>query len=302
MRTNLYESVTASIIKELENGVRPWSKGWREGKSVRIPANASTGRPYSGMNTILLWMEAMQKGYPTYGFMTFKQANDLGGRVRKGEKSTTVIYVSFKNLADEGQEPKLVPRIKSYSVFNVAQIDNLPAQYSVVPEPMPEDVKLDGLRNLVASSGMTVQYGAGKPFYTPSTDIVSMPNYGEFKTDDDFASTLGHEMIHATGHPSRLNRKFSAKVFKENYATEELVAELGSAFLCAHLGFSYIEAQSPAYIEGWLKVLKADNRAIFSIASHASQAADWLREREHAVTAETPDCENPPESRAQDAA
>jgi antirestriction protein ArdC len=118
----------------------------------------------------------------------------------------------------------------------------------------------------------------------PGPDRVEMPAYGSFATDDDFASTLGHELSHATGHPSRLNRRMNAKVFKEAYAAEECVAELASAFLCAHLGFSYIEAQSPAYIESWLKVLKQDTRAIFSLASYASQAADWLRQREHVVT------------------
>lgn len=292
MRTTaLYESVTASIIKELENGVRPWTKGWVSKSGGRIPANASTGRPYSGMNVLLLWMEANAKSYPTHGWMTFKQANDIGARVRKGEKSCTVVYTSFKARDEDKPDAKKVPMLKAYSVFNIAQIDNLPERYTAAPQPMPDDVRLDGLRHLVATSGIKVQFGAGKPCYFPSKDIVEMPNFGDFKSHDDFASTLGHELIHATGHKDRLDRKFSAKVFKENYATEELVAELGSAFLCAHLGFSYMEAQSPAYIEGWLKVLKADNRAIFSVASHASQAADWLREREHAVTADTPKVE-----------
>ena len=137
------------------------------------------------------------------------------------------------------------------------------------------------------TSGIPVHFGAPKPLYIPSADRVEMPNYSDFRSPDDFVSTLGHEMVHAVGHESRLARKFSAKVFKESYATEELVAELGSCFLCAHLGFSYMEAQSPAYIESWLKVLKQDSRAIFSIASYASQAADWLRTpRELAEAAE----------------
>lgn len=277
--SELYASVTASIVQQLESGVRPWTKGWAEGKSVRIPANASTGRPYSGMNVILLWMEAQMKGYPSYGFMTFKQANDLGARVRKGEKSTTVMYVSFKNVAEEGQPEKMAPRVKTYSVFNVAQLDNLPAAFTKTPEEMPADVKLDGIRQIVKASGIPVHFGAPGPAYYPGPDKVMMPNYSDFKSDDDFVSTLGHELVHGTGHASRLDRKFSSKVFKTDYATEELVAELGSAFLCAHLGYSYTEAQSPAYIEGWLKVLKADTRAIFSIASYASQAADWLRNK-----------------------
>jgi antirestriction protein ArdC len=243
------------------------------------------------MNILLLWSAAAERGYPTHGWMTFRQANDLGGRVRKGEKSTTVIYTKFKETEVEGQEkPKLVPMLKAYSVFNLAQLESLPATFYAPPEPWPEEARLDGLKRLVEASGIRVQYGAGRAVYYPGPDFIEMPSYGAFKSDDDFASTLGHELAHATGHPGRLNRKLNSKVFKENYAVEECIAELASAFLCAHLGFDYIAAQSPAYIEGWLKVLKQDTRAIFSIASYASQAADWLRERQHAVTGpEDPD-------------
>jgi antirestriction protein ArdC len=247
------------------------------------------------MNILLLWAAAAERNYPTHGWMTFRQANALGGHVKKGEKATTVVYTKFKDRAEEGAEkPKLVPMLKTYSVFNLVQLEGLPANYLTPPEPWPEDARLDALKKLVESSGIKVQYGAAQPVYMPGPDVVELPDYGSFKSDDDFASTLGHEMAHATGHPSRLNRKFNGKMFKEAYAAEECVAELASAFLCAHLGFSYTEAQSPAYIESWLKVLKQDNRAIFSLASYASHAADWLREREHAVTAETPDCEKSP--------
>lgn len=295
----LYESVTASIVSELEKGVRPWTKGWKEGKSVHIPGNAATGRHYSGMNILLLWMEAIQKGYPTHGWMTFKQANDVGGRVKKGEKSCTVVYTSFKpREVDDGKggtETKSVPMLKAYSVFNLAQLENLPAVYNAEPERLPDDVKLDGIRKLVEASGIPVHYGSDKPCYYPGPDKVMMPSYSAFNTDADFVSTLGHELVHATGHKDRLARKFNAKIFKGSYATEELVAELGSAFLCAHFGYSYIEAQSPAYLEGWLKVLKEDSRAIFSIASYASQAADWLLQKGHGVNETTPTVELPKE-------
>ena len=140
------------------------------------------------------------------------------------------------------------------------QLEYLPAIYNAEPERMPDDVKLDGIRKLVEASGIPVHYGADKPCYYPGPDKGMLPPYSAFNTDDDFVSTLGHELVHATGHEDRLARKFNAKIFKEAYATEELVAELGSPFLCAHLGYSYIEAQSPAYLESWLKVLKADSR------------------------------------------
>lgn len=289
----LYESVTKTIIAQLEQGVRPWSKPWKNAPRCvgLVPTNVSSGRPYSGMNILLLWQAAAERGYPTHGWMTFRQANAAGGHVRKGEKATTVIYTKFKDKAEEGEKPKLVPMLKSYSVFNLAQLEGLPETFLKPAEPWPEEVRLDALRHLVKSSGIPVQFGASKAVYIPSQDRVEIPAYGSFKTDDDFASTLCHELAHATGHPSRLDRKLGGKVLKEAYAAEECVAELASAFLCAHLGFSYIEAQSPAYIESWLKVLKQDARAIFSLASYASHAADWLRDREHAVTAETPDVE-----------
>lgn len=283
----LYESVTASIISELERGVRPWTRSWKEGNSVHIPNNAATGRHYSGMNILLLWGEKIEKQYPSHGWMTFRQANELGGKVRKGEKACTVIYTSFKprEVETEGRtETKTVPMLKAYSVFNLAQIDGLPEKFTTEPELLPSH--LDAIDNLVKASGIMVQHGADQPAYYPQPDRVVMPNLSAFNSDADYVSTLGHELVHATGHPSRLDRKPSSKVFKDAYAAEELVAELGSAFLCAHLGYSYIEAQSPAYIDGWLKVLKADNRAIFSVASYASQAADWLRTREHAIAPE----------------
>jgi antirestriction protein ArdC len=166
--------------------------------------------------------------------------------------------------------------LKAYSVFNVAQLENLADAYTVDPQKLPDDVRLNDARYLVARSGIKVQWGRPQPAYYPGPDRVVMPNFDDFKSADDIVSTLGHELIHATSHPSRLARKFSPKVFKTDYTTEELLAELGSAFVCASLGYSSIEAQSPAYLEGWLKVLKADSRAIFPVASYASQASDWL--------------------------
>jgi antirestriction protein ArdC len=294
----LYESVTETIIAELEKGVRPWTAAWKTtGKGVSImPTNASTNRPYSGMNILLLWGVAISRGYPSHGWMTFKQANALSGRVRKGEKAATAIYTSFKEKEEDGKT-RTYPMVKAYSVFNLAQLEGLPEAYYATPEPWPEEAQLEGLRNLLSASGIRVQWGAHRPAYLPLKDLVEMPNHKDFATDDDFASTLGHELIHATGHASRLDRKFSEKLRQENYGLEELVAELGSAFLCAHLGFSYLNAQTPAYLDGWLKVLKQDARAIFSMASYASHAADWLREREHAVVDE-----NDPDESARKAA
>src|SRR5262249_24073142 len=153
--------------------------------------NVATGRHYSGMNILLLWHEVIQKGYPTHSWMTFKQANDLGGRVRKGEKACTVIFTSFKpREVDDGKggkETKTVPMLKAYSVFNVHQLEGLPAVYNADIEKIPADFKLDCIRGMVEASGISVQYGAtDQPAYYPVPDKVMMPAYGAFNTDNDF--------------------------------------------------------------------------------------------------------------------
>lgn len=287
---SLYEEVTARIVALLEQGVKPWQQPWKSVSAkghALIPTNAATGRGYTGMNVILLWLEANAKGYPSHGWMTFRQANDLGARVRKGEKSCTVIYTkTTEKEVDDGKggtELKKVPILKTYHVFNLAQLDDLPPAYLAPVQPMPEDERLDGLRNLVRAAGIKVSYGGREACYMPHRDEVRVPAYGDFVSDDAFASVLLHELVHATGHRERLNRTYGKRFGDEAYAAEELVAEMGSAFLCAHLGFEH-ERESAAYLDSWLKVMKADARAIFTAASYASRAADWLREREHALT------------------
>jgi antirestriction protein ArdC len=222
-------------------------------------------------------MNTHMKGWPNMKYLTYMQANQLGGRIRKGEKSVSIVFTSFKEV---GEEKKLVPFVKRHSVFNLAQTEGIQLPE---PEPLPESERLSRVNRIVAASGIEVRHGDYSPCYRPGQDMVLMPHFSAFvgeHAEEEYASTMFHELTHAIGHPSRLDRKFSSKIFKENYGQEELVAELGAAFCCARTGYDYSAAQSPAYIDHWLKVLKADNRAIFSLASYASHSCDWLMQKE----------------------
>lgn len=264
----LYEEVTADIVKQLEAGVKPWAKSWKS-RSI-IPYNAVKGVHYRGVNIVCLWSAAIRKGFSANAWLGFQEARALGGSVRRGERATRGLYVNF--IEDEETKAKRA-FAKVFHVFNIEQVDGLPKEYAgAAPEPLPPGA----LTDIVSRSGIRVKYGPA-PCYKLGPDLVEMPNRSDFTTDTaeaDYASTLCHELSHATGAPSRLNRDMT----KEGYAREELIAELSSAFLCSHLGVSYNDAASPAYIEHWLKVLKEDHKALFQIASQASKAADWLRD------------------------
>lgn len=258
----LYEEVTADIVRQLEQGVKPWVKGWKS-RSI-MPFNAAKGTHYRGINILIFWNAAQKAGYPTHGWLGFKEAQALGATVRKGEKATRGVFVNF--VEDEETKVKRA-YTKFFFVFNVAQINNLPEVYASPPETKPPGF----ISELVDKSGITVNFGA-QPCYIPALDVVECPPLADFVNETEYCSTLSHELVHATGHPKRLNRNMG----KEDYALEECVAELGSAFVTSTLGLSYTDAQSPAYLDHWLKVLKQDSRALFTIASQASKAADWL--------------------------
>lgn len=284
----LYQSVTDMIIRHLEEGVPTWTRPWtvsgKNGIGI-VPANAMTGRPYSGINIFLLWAAAEQNSYPTNGWLTYQQANKLGGKIRKGEKSTTVTYVKFieKDERDDNgrMERRKVPMTRLYSVFNVAQCENLPPAYLAPPTELPEGTPYANLRDCIQqATGHTrerpkILYAGSKAAYMPNRDVIVMPPYGSFQSEEEFYATLAHETVHFSGAEGRLNRRFGKRFGDETYAAEELVAEMGSAFLCAHFGARPV-FRSAQYIANWLTVLKNDNRAIFTAASYASQASTWV--------------------------
>lgn len=288
---DLYQSVTNGIIADLEKGTASWTKPWKDGKTVGLmPANAATGRPYSGINIPILWFAADARGFPTHGWMTFKQAIDLGANVRQGEKGTAVVFTKKLTVKDEAEEERLVPMLRAFTVFNVAQIDGLPEPPPALPTPPPGGA----VQIFIDATKAEIRIGGNKACYVPSLDFVALPSRSAFKNPESYFATALHECAHWSGHEKRLNRDLNNRFGSQAYAAEELVAELTAAFLCAHLGITG-ELRHADYIADWIALLKDDNRAIFTAASRASQAADYLR-----AFSETGDAEQPERNRVSD--
>jgi antirestriction protein ArdC len=283
---DVYQDITDRIVSELEKGVRPWhqpsSAGHMDGRVV-LPLRHN-GVAYRGVNVIALWMQAMAKGYAAPIWMTFKQAQEFKAHVRKGEQGSLVVYADkitrTETDADTGEEsPQEIHYMKGYTVFNVEQIDGLPERFYAKAEPRGETVqRIAHAESFFAATGATVHHGGNRAYYSVSTDHVQMPPIEAFRDSESYYAVRGHETVHWTRHPSRLDRDFGRKRYgDEGYAMEELVAELGSAFLSADLDLTpEVRDDHAAYIASWIKVLKDDKRAIFSAASHAQRASDFL--------------------------
>ena len=271
-RFDLYQEVTDKIVSEMEKGTDAWQKTW----GSTIPRNLSSKREYNGINTLLLWLEQRDQGFATGDWLSFKQAKELGGNVRKGEKGSRIVF--FKKFDKEVEnetgetEIKQVLMAKHSTVFNIAQIEGL------------ERAKLDELQRehqnaqeLLDASGVAIV--RGQPSYSPKEDVIRMPELASFDTANDYYATALHELTHWSGHESRLDRDFKASKAwgDEAYAAEELAAELGSAFLSAKCGIQG-KLQHAEYLNSWIKVLKNDNRAIFQAASKAREAAEFINE------------------------
>jgi antirestriction protein ArdC len=280
MKRDLYSEVSARIVAELEAGAAPWIKPWSATPGANTPCNAVSNRPYSGCNVVLLWM-AQAAGYRSPRYLTFRQAMELGGHVRKGEHGTKVYFVKqleMRDGADDEPSTRLVPMMREYTVFNVDQCDGLPDNVAIgkpmrVRNPDARDDLADGF---LRSTGADIREGHGEAYFVPSRDFISMPAFGAFKGADHFYGTAFHELTHWTGHKSRLDRDLKNRFASRNYAAEELIAELGAAFLCAEFGFDG-DLRHAGYIAHWLDLLRADKRAFFTACNRASKAADYLR-------------------------
>ena len=284
-RVDVYTRVTAHIIEELERGVRPWLKPWNaEHAAGRITRPLRhNGLPYNGINILMLWASAELQGFDCPFWMTFQQAKELGGFVKKGEHGSPVVYASTfkkKDQSEDGQETEAeIPFLKEYTVFNALQCEGLPPHFTALADPPKETLaRIEQAEAFFANTKADIRTGGNRAFYAVDSDYVRMPPFETFVDAESHAATLAHELTHWTKHPSRLNREFGRKRWgDEGYAMEELVAELGSAFLCADLHITpEVRADHAAYLANWLKVLKDDKRAIFSAASHASKAVDFL--------------------------
>ena len=286
MRSDVYEKITIQIVSELEKGVRPWHQPWKaEHAAGRITRPLrGNGVPYRGINVLMLWSAAIEKGYATPIWMTYKQALELKAYVRKGEQGSLVVYADkiIRTETDQmtGEESEhAVPFMKGYTVFNVEQIEGLPEQYYGIPEVLTDPVqRIEHAEDFFAATGANVVHGGSRACYVPTTDDIHMPCIDFFHDAESYYAVRAHETTHWTRHRSRLNREFGRKRFgDEGYAMEELVAELGSAFLSADLELTpEVREDHAAYIASWIKVLKNDKRAIFIAASHAQRATDFL--------------------------
>lgn len=279
MKRDLYTEVSERILAELQRGALPWKKPWAATAGQNVPQNAVTNRPYSGCNVILLWL-ARERGWSTPRFLTYRQAQEAGGYVRKGEHGTKVYFVKQLRVSNsEGDEDKtrLVPMLREYSVFNIAQIEGLPENIRAgkamrVRNPDTRDVLAD---DFLRSTHADIR-GGGEAFYVPSHDFISLPAFEAFRGADHFYCTAFHELTHWTGNRARLDRDLKNRFGSRAYAAEELVAELGAAFLCAEFGFDG-DTRHAGYIATWIELLKADKRAFFTACSRAQAAADYLR-------------------------
>jgi antirestriction protein ArdC len=288
-RKDVYQRVTDRIVADLERGVRTWTKPWNaEHAAGRIsrPLRAN-GQPYRGINVLMLWGAAMEHGFMAPIWMTYKQAAELGGQVRKGEKGSLVVYADriTKTVINEEtgeDEEAAIPFMKGYTVFNVEQIDGLPAHFHAPAIPPRSTLeRIASADAFFSAIGATVRHGGDRAYYAQASDHVQMPPFESFRDAESYYATLAHELTHYTKNPSRLDRDLGRKRWGDDgYAREELVAELGAAFLCADLGLALEPREDhAAYLASWIAVLKDDKRAIFQAASHAQRAADFLHER-----------------------
>ena len=279
---DVHAEVTNRILAQLDLGVRPWIKPWSTSGLGMTRPRRYTGEAYRGINTLILWGAADLAGHAAPTWITFKQALEAGGAVRKGERGTTVVYASTFNRTVEDHATgdaveTQIPFLKAYTVFNVEQCDGLPAELTATPAPKAELERIDAAEAFVTGTGAILVPGDDGAYYAPGLDVIAMPPRTAFRSAADWFSTLLHELVHWSGAKTRCDRTFGERFGDSAHAREELVAELGSAFLCADLGIEATPRDDhAAYLDHWLTVLKEDKRAIFQAASLATRAADFL--------------------------
>lgn len=285
VKKDIHEQVTNAILALLEQGTLPWRQSWKT-NGLSVPANAISGRAYNGVNRIILWAATLTAGYPTHGWATYRQIQQSGGQVRKGEKGTRVVFYRQLVVGDDQQAGEIVQEdadengektvrlSRVFTVFNLAQCEGLPAPQE--PEPASFD-PIPAARQFLANVNATMQHGGDRACYSPTRDEIQLPPFAAFTNAEAYYVTSLHEHVHWTGHVSRLNRLEKwASYGSETYACEELVAELGAAFLCAELSIHGDLEHHASYLQHWLTVLKQDKKALFRAAADASRAVDFL--------------------------
>ena len=284
-RDNIYREITDKIIAELERGIVPWVQPWTSTKQLcplGLPVNGLTRRSYSGINILLLWSGLEERGFASPYWVTFKQCIAMGGSVRKGEKGTHVYFadkfVPQKEkirAAETGDEPNAIAFLKRYTVFNAEQCDGLPKGLIGAPVAKMDRQIVPEAEALIGATGADFRTGGDQAFYVPSEDFIRIPNQTAYTDQINYYRTAFHELGHWSGHKTRLDRNLTTKFGTADYAREELVAEMATAFVCASLGI-VPTVRHADYIGNWLQVLKEDTKAIVRAASLASKASDFI--------------------------
>jgi len=287
-KTDIAQVITDSIVKQLEQGVAPWVKPWASKPSEGAPHNPASGTQYRGINFI--WLSLLQSSgdFGTSSqWMTYKQAQTMGANVRKGAKGVQVIF--YKPLEVSGEvnpstgkkDSKVIPMLKTYTVFNADFIDGLPVDEVEITEEKTEFQTLAECEQFIAGSHAVIKHGGDRAFYSPSSDFIQLPNIKEISKEVGYYSTLLHELSHWTGNEKRLKREIFNRFGSNGYAFEELVAEISSGFLCTMLELVKLPTPNHArYINNWLEVLKSDKKAIVKAFSLAQKASDFILDHE----------------------
>lgn len=282
-QVDVYEEITNKIVRAIEAGADDFKMPWHTEGGSALPVNAVTGKPYRGVNTIALWADALEKNFSTGTWATYQQWQSIGAQVRKGERSSVIVFWKFIDAKTDEEQPEGAKDggvddrrmfARAYRVFNADQVDGY------TPPALPETSTAERderAEAFFASLGAEIRHGGNQAFYSPGKDAIAMPPFEVFRDAGAYYATLGHEVTHWTGAKHRLDRDMSGRFGDQAYAMEEMVAELGAAYLCADLGLeSEPRPDHAAYIANWLQVLKSDNRAIFTAASKAQTAADYV--------------------------
>ena len=296
---DLYDRVTRQIIEAIEAGAQRWRMPWHIAEADAFcPVDAVSKRPYRGVNVLALWVAAQAQGYPSGFWATYRQWLELGAQVRKGEKATLVVLWKVREANQAAEEEAETEQeaaanrggrrflARGYSVFNAAQVDGWTPP--ALP-PRPQAERVETAERFFSSLEADLRHGGAQAFYHRGGDYIQLPHYiqlprfAAFPDPGAYYATLAHEATHWTGHPSRLARDLSGRFGDDAYAAEELIAELGAAFLCAQLGLaSTPRPDHAAYLQGWLRILKQDTRSLLTAAGKAQAAVDWMNARQAA--------------------
>lgn len=273
---DIYTQTTDIVIRHLEDGLPPWGRPWRNSKIAsfnKLPSNLVNRKLYAGSNILLLWLSANAIGHQRLQYCTYHQANAIGARVRKGERAAAHLIITKPVKKEENEGEHTVAKL--FPVFNVSQLENLPEDSLSGQVSSEKESGYQLASALVKGCTVKIKYVGNRPLYNTEMDQLCVPAYSAAMDGDDYWQRLNHQLIHAAGHTSRLDRDYVRRFGNDAEAFQELVAELGSAFLCARFGIT-TGFQSTHYVESWLRILNRDTRAIFTAASYAWHAVDWL--------------------------